>query len=75
MQQKKNLKQEKIFFFHNFNPIYTIMLMLMFRIPLINQELNSFSAKHSKSINQLAQLVYMYAKLLSLLDIKDIKVR
>lgn len=52
--------------------MHMIMLMLMFRIPLINQELNSFSAKHSKSINQLAQQVY--AKL-SLLDIKDIKVR
>lgn len=52
--------------------MHMIMLILMFRIPLINQELNSFSAKHSKSINQLAQLVY--AKL-SLLDIKDIKVR
>lgn len=69
---RKNLKQEKIYFLHSFNPIYMIMLMMMFRIPLINQELNSFSAKHSKSINQLAQLVY--AKL-NLLDIKDIKVR
>lgn len=61
-----------MFFLHNFNPNANDYADVDVQNPTHKSRLNSFSAKHSKSINQLAQLVY--AKL-SLLDIKDIKVR